>query len=323
MKAVQSYYSMILKADFSTYVMRMFLKVVQRTKAITGSYKIIGHVQQRAYCADGINLNFAVPVKEIIGTKSHNYKAFYKAIDKQLKEKNFIVQMYDRDKKVWRATPVFYNVEVDERSGILHYSVAKWLADYIVDYRNGGYRSYDFENAMKLSNPNAARLYLIVAEMKSPYTFYDIEQFREVLGIGGKYKKNSDLERRVLKPAAEELKKKGMNGFAFRWAKAAPGHGRALVLVPIKREEKAKNIGEQKEKLKAFMPDLLQDYLTMQCGFSIYELANNAPTIKSFLKVEQWQTRLMNIIDRARRKRKNKGYIIAAMKNIIAEQPGD
>lgn len=313
MKQAQSYYSVIMHADFSIYQMRMLLTVVKRTRALTSA--IINKQISSSFCTDGVHLNFAVPFKDLVGN-SHNYDSFKQSIRKMMKEKPLVVERYDADNKIWQAAVLFDSVDLLEREGILKFSVNKWVVDYICDLR-GGYRVYDFENAMSLRNPNAARLYLLCSSMSAPMTA-SFEELRKMLGLSEHYQRIGDFERRVLIPSAKELEDRGFNGFSYEIIRKFPSKKARAVgfrLMPIKREDR--NISEVKHEVDKALPETLVAYLMTNCGFSMQEISANQKTFGEFVSLEGWQELFINIVDRTRRKRKNHGYLVNALKSEV------
>lgn len=318
MKQAQSYYSVILRSDFSIYEMRIMLKIVQRAQPLYVGRKYSDFLQQ-AICTDGINMNFAIPLSELLGANSHNTGPLKAAIKRM--EKEWYVEYYDRQSRVWHSTSMIYNVRIEERSGLMRFGVAKWLIDYIADFRNGGFRVYDFENAMSLRNPNAARLYLLMAG-ETRTRAMAIEDIKAMLGCAGVYNRPSEFIRRVIKPAQRELEKKGYNGFNFEPVLKYAGKKKSgivgLKISPVKRERR-ENISVTRERLEKELPQILVNYLAFNCGFSFSEISNNGKTLKAFVSLQGWEARLGRIVERARRGNKNHGYIIDAMKKEYAE----
>lgn len=314
MKQAQSYYSVIMHADFTIYQMRMLLIVVRRLRSLTSA--IINKQLASSYCTDGVHLNFAVPIRMLVGN-SHNYDSFKASMRSMIAERNVAVEHYDYELKVWRTAVLFDSVELHEKEGVLHFSVNKWIIDYICDF-SGGYRIYDFENAMSLRNPNSARLYLLCSSVNKPF-YASFGELKKMLGVGSSYSRFSDFERRVLRPSAHELEVRGFNGFRYDVVRSIAGSKKSPVvgvrLFPVKRE--LKNISELKSEIVNNMPAELSSYLITNCGFSVHEVSANKATLMSFAGLNNWQEIFINIIDRARRKRKNHGYIINALKSEL------
>lgn len=320
MYQAQSYYSVILKGHFNVYEMRILLKIVQRARLATKEKGKYSEYLQRAYSSDGINLNFAIPFQELIGGSTHNYGPIKKAVENL--EKNWHVEYWDRENKTWHLTSMINNVSMDYRFGILQFSCAKWLIDYILDFKNGGYRYYDFERAFSMRNPFAARLYLITCSMTTPLTFR-IENIKEVLGVKDRYPRFHDFIRRVIEPSMKEIEDKGGNGFRYEIIRKFKDRPRsepiAIKLIPVKREKKDLNIGQQIGEYKKKVPDIMTLYMSQQLGFSYKELKYNEDTLHAFSLLDNWQAKLYEIVDRCRRKRAGHGYIIGAIKSVIAE----
>lgn len=319
MQQAQSFYSVILRGSFSIYEMRIFLQIVRRLQPLYNGGKYSDFLM-RPICTDGVNLNFAIPISVLMGSKSHNYTTLKAAIRHM--EEAMHVEYYDKQRRIWNSSATIYNVRLYEREGMMTFSCPKWLFDYIADFSNGGYRLYDFERAMSLRNPSAARLYLLTASMEKT-AVYSISEIKKMLGCADKYSKTNDFIKRKIKPAADELEKKGYNGFTYKvirqFSAIAGGDVEALQISPVKREQKVtENIGVTVERLKSTLPEIFINYMQYSIGFTWQEMRGNEATFKAFLKHEDWQRQLSLVVDRARRKRKGKGYIIAAMKKINA-----
>lgn len=316
MKQAQSYNSVVMRCDFSIYEMRIMLFIVKRAQSLYQGRKY-SDVLKAGICTDGINMNFAIPISELLGGKSHNYEPLKESIRRM--EKEWHVEYYDGYNRIWHTSSVIYNVSLEERTGLMKFSSAKWLMDYIADFKNGGYRIYDFELAMSLRNVNSARLYLLMCSQNSERTI-GIEDLKKMLGAEGKYKQAGDFVKRCIEPAKKELEDKKCNGFVYsinREYNRKRGKVVSLTFKPIKREEDSINISKQKELICEKIDNVLVNYLTYQLRFSMSEIKGNAKTLQKFQTLPDWQRIFGDIVDRARRKRKNHGYIIAAMKKEI------
>lgn len=322
MEQAQSYYSTIIKADLGTYQMRMLLKVVQRTRLLTSGRNGFQSFLDRDFIDRHFNCRFVMPVSEIVGGKTHNYTVFKEKMRRLKESGRLSIEYYDARNKVWHLADMFEDIELREGDGLLSFRVPSWFVGYLCDFSVGGYRSYSFENAMSLSNPNAARLYLLTCSMTKPLVYRDVDLFREMLGVGGKYKRATEFARCCLAPAARELEKRGFNGFSYELIREVKGKPHSPVvgvrLKPVKREHKEANVGEQIAAIKQDVPQVMYDYLVLQCGFSLNEMRGNKKTFAAFAAMAGARDKFTEIISRARRGRKNHGYIISAMKRVIA-----
>lgn len=320
MDQVQSYMSVMLNGKFSVYQMRIFLQIVKRAQSLIrangGRYS---DYIDKAFCMDGFNVNFAVPVQEIVGDRCHNYTPLKEAVLSM--ESDWIVQHYEWNKRVWRATPVIYNAEIEEQSGILRFTCANWLVQYITDFRKYGYRCYDYEIAMSLRNPNTAKMYLLTCSQDKPLT-YPIDTLKKWLGVDEIYKRPADFARRCLEPARKELEKRGVNGFAYEFAHERKGKKtsaiKGVVIKPIKRgKDKPLDAAETRADVETSIDKTLFNYLITNVGFTIKELAHIKSDLIAFTSLPDWQYKITDIITRARQKRKNHGWIIQAIRGEI------
>lgn len=321
MYQAQSYYSVILRGAFSVYEMRIMLKIVQRARLLMKRQGRYSDFLNHAYSVDGFNIVFSIPVAELVGGHTHNYECI-KAAARHM-EKEWQVEYYDKQSRKWYLTSMIYNVQLDERSGVLIFSAADWLVRYICDFRNGGYREYDFETAMSMRSPYAARMYLLTCSQTSPRVF-SIDSLKEIMGVKDKYPRPNDFIRRCVEPARAELEKRGANGFTYKVIRQYPDKQRSrpvsLQIVPVKREKKSANLSVQVADLKQQVSPILTQYMSSQLHFTYKEMVSNTKTLTAFCQVPMWQQLFTDIVDRARRKNKGHGYIIAAMKSTVKEK---
>lgn len=311
MEQIQSYYSAMVKHRFTTYEVRLLLKIVNQSQIYLcgkGKYKDI----MKGLRMNGRNLDFAFAVKDIAGN-THNYAPLKEALDGL---QNLYVEYWDSDKRIYRKSSIIFNVEIQEQSGIIKCSAAEWFINYMLDFKNGGVRVYDFEKAMSLKSVYATRMYMIVSSLNKGIS-YRYKEFREVLGLGDKYKRLNDFCKKVMDVARDELEKKGMNGFRYKLVKEVDGHKgaevRRIEIYPVKRELKDRDISKQIGEFK--IPDMIKQYLSIQMDFTGRELASFAPFLDKFCRLEKWQDKFFEIVDRTRRLGKNHGYLIQAVKN--------
>lgn len=313
MKIVQSYLSTIVRHDFSLVEMRILFHIVRRCRILTYGQRLDNLVKNQIDTSH-LNLDFTLKIKDLMG-KSHNYTAIYRALA-HLQDSTKI-EWYCKESKTWNRSYWVNNISYSPNKGILQFSSPRWLVDYICDCRKFGYREYDFELAMSLSNPNAARLYLLTCSITKPWTVA-IPGIKEILGIKG-YNNFSSFERRVLVPAMKELEKRNMNGFTYKVNRengSKYSHPDSIVFIPIKREKSITDTQSRVDAQRNISREL-SFYLLQNCGFTDNEILANSATLKSFSRLDNWQNKLIDIVDRSRRKNKNKGYIINAMKSEI------
>lgn len=314
----QSYYSVQLRRKMTAYEMRLYLQIVRRAKALLYSADNLRHWLKAKPNTRCLNLDFAIPIKDIVG-RTNNYSKLYNAL-KQIN--SLSVEHYDKATRTWRYASFMENIEVRGKEGVIAWTTPKWVMDYITDFaQNGGFVTYDYEHAMSLRNPFAARLYLLLSSQKTKVR-YNYPLLKKVLGLDGKYKRFNDFEKRVLEPAKKELEERGYNGFEYE-AVRKYGKSKTEVLAidfrPIIRE-KARTVKEMADEIRQNLSDELISYFAFNLGFTSNELkGKNAVTIKAFTALDGWHERLTDIVTRARKKARNHGYIVNAMKKEIEE----
>lgn len=70
------------------------------------------------------------------------------------------------------------------------------------------YTTFLYEVALNTKNKYTPRMYKLISSYKKRGEFkYTVEELRDLLGLGTKYKDTEALKRRILKPVMEELKK--------------------------------------------------------------------------------------------------------------------
>lgn len=308
---VQSYGSTIMCYNYSTYQQRIMTKIAEFCQVAMRGENYAEHLNT-PFCTDGVNINMAVAVSDIIG-KSHNKEPLKACLlDMQ---KSWVVQYYDKVAKVWRAAPVIYNLAIEDRTGVVRFSCAKWLIDYICDFRQGGYRKYNVQAALGIRSAYQARLYQMTASLQRDIA-YNISNLKAILGLGDKMKRNTDFIRRCIKPAAEMLEKKGLNGFTFELKKSEESKKKGcdiIVFHPVKRENK--------EPVSPMLPALYDErvkvLLMTNCKMSNKEISAHIGEINAFCALPNCVQKLCEIINRAAKKRKNKGYVFAAIRSVI------
>lgn len=301
--------------------MRILLKIVQRARIVTLQKGKYSDFLNRAYSSDGINVNFAFSVEELRGGKTHNYEPLKAALKHMSDE--WTVEYYDKEQKTWRYTSIIYNIELDEGNGMVRFTCAKWLLDFILDFRNGGYREYDFDIAMSLRNPFSTRFYLLTCSQTNTQT-WRLDNIRRVLGLENKYPRAYDFIRRVVEPSMKELEKKNVNGFKYEYNRQYSFEEKKYIellkIIPVKRGDEEINISNQITEYNKAVPELVTLYLSQSFGFKWQELKSQQKLLHDFTLLEGWQDKFYDICERTRRKHRNHGYMIQAWKSHLHEK---
>lgn len=315
MKIYQSYMSAILKGKFSLYEMRIILEIVRAVQPVLQGFKV-KQLINNPICVDGVNLNLSIQIRSVLTDGSKHYEEIKNAA-RSLESK--VVEHYDSKSKKWLSTPMIYNVCLEDGTGVIKFSAAKWLFEYIVDMCKG-FTAYDFASAMSLSSAYATRIYIIFGSLSRTVTFR-VDLLKSVLGVEDKYKQTRDFLKRVIDPALEELEQAKLNGLRY----TPVIENRKIVslqLVPVRRQEKSEQELAAMASLSAWCGPILKSILITRCDFTSKELSAHKTLLMNFSKIPYWQDSLMNIIERQRRKRASKGYVIQALRLVVKEFNG-
>lgn len=315
----QSFVSTLMRARMGVYESRIFMRIVEKCQVLlpTSPFKAMPYE-----VPGGWSYQFAFTLSSL--TTSHNYR-YVKAACANLK--NITVQSYDIDRKRWMMAGLITQARIDEQSGILKIEVADWVCSAILDFRQG-WRSYDIEQAMRIHNPFALRMYLITCTQNKTLNF-SIGYIKGLL-LGQDthaYANNGDFIRKVIKPAANELQKLGLNGFDYKPIKTGgcqKGKIEKVQIIPVKREKRdTANISDTRMEMEKTLPSSMLQYLTLQCGFSTRELSGkNLATLAKFAALKDWEYKLVSLVTRWRKHRYGHGWLINAIKNITKEENG-
>lgn len=313
MNLIQSYYSTIMRGKFSLYEIRVLVKIVENVQDFRKGGKVAQYIGA-PLCLDEVNYNFAISCKEVLSSGSHHYEDVREACS-SLADKD--VTWWSSSRKEWRKSSIIYNVRLNSAAGVVQFSAAKWLIDLILDF-TAGFSKYELSSAMSLKSANSVRLYMLTASLSRP-VYLRIEFLRTMLGCEGMYAQTRDFIKRVIEPASQELERENVNGFSYSIHKTR-GKIDTLLFNPVKREKKTRAELTAQAGLSTWCPDLLQKYLMLSCQFTARELSANKDTLFRFSKLPDWLDRLQVVIERQRRGRYTKGYVIGALKSIIKEE---
>lgn len=314
MNVIQSYFTTVMKGNFSLYEVRIFIKIVEQANQVIKGSKgsdLLG----RAFCTDGINANLSIPIKTLLTENSNDYTLVKKALISLSKKK---IEMYDPVAKEWRYTPFISNIRKADGDGLVKFVVAKWLLNYIVDFMYCNFSAYNLAAALALPSAYAVRLYWLTCSMGSELD-YTITMLRDMLGTGDHYPRNKDFIKRCIAPAERILKERDLNGFTFTKI-VEKGKITKIHFVPVKREKTNYQVLQEEIANDQWCHPALRAYLTSQCGFTMRELKNNADTLKKFSSIDGWQDIITKIARRARKQRAGKGYYIKAIKSECIER---
>lgn len=313
MNIIQSYLTTIMHGDFSLYEVRIFMKIVELANAAVKGKKYTA-LLGKAVSMDGISCYCEIPIRSMIPEKSHDYRKLKDAL-KTLKNKNFELKV--PEKKEWHYTSLLNDIKIAEGNGMVSFVVPVWLMKYIMNFIDGNFSLYDLQAALALSSPRTVRLYWLTCSMTEPQE-WSVEMLKRLMGVADKYPKTKDFLKRCIDMPMKELESRGLNGFTYKKI-FTKNKITALRLTPVKREEKTQKQLTAMAALSAWCPPQLGKYLNQQAQFTRAELQRIKNTLFKFAQLPDYQSKIVSIVERARRSRKSKGYIVNAMKSEVDE----
>lgn len=311
MNVIQSYLTTIMHGDFSLYEVRIFLRIVEQANVIIDK-QTLSSMLGKSFCADGINCNLTVPMRSILADNSQHYDEVKKALSRMLDKK---VEYYDTDAREWRKATLINNIRVADGSGMIKFVVPKWLMELILNFVKYNFSEYDLQAALSLPTAYAVRLYWLTCSMTKPVP-YSIDFLKDMLGVRDRYKMTKDFIKRCIEPPRKILEDRKLNGFTFE--KQFTGNKcTSLLFKPVKRQIEDPKRLTAKATLSAWCDPALRQYLTTQANMKVSELSAHKDELFNFGKIQGWQNKIVRIVDRARKGRKAKGYIFAAIKREV------
>lgn len=303
-----------MRGKFTLYETRIFSKIVECVQPTIREEGGVSLIIGRKLKEDDLNAVYKIKIKDLLNVGAHRYGDVKEAL-RSLQRKAVVFQ--DEKKHLYKSSYFINNFVWDSEHGSVTISVPAWLLTLILDFKAGA-SIYNLDVAMSFRRASTVRLYMLLAGQRQAIT-YNIRFLREILGVDEtKYKQPRDFIKRVIKPAKEEMDERGCNGFDAVVNKKDDSYKSPITSVtfkPIKREEESKESVTAKVSLSMLCPTDLRRYLMMQCGFEADELKRNKTTLYEFGKLPDYQQKIAAISERARKGRKNKGYIIAAMRS--------
>lgn len=311
MQLVQSFIYSISRVPLSLYEQRLLLKVVEHAQIRLKGLLIKDHLERISHDFD--NVQIIVPIRELLDEGNQHYSHVHKAAV-SLCSRNF--GFYNSESRTWFNTPVIYNVEHRDGSGLIKFYVSRVLFDIILDFSKG-YRQFNLKTALSIPSPYASRLYSLMCGQEYPIAF-SIKQLKEMFGVTEKYKQTADFIKKVIEPSKKILDAQGCTSFTYSRKKEGI-KVTGILFFPVKREEGEKSRLIAKTSVGWFLSKELRYYLVTQAHFSMRELGAHKELLEEFCKLPDAVAKIMAIYDRFLAGNKNKGYIIAAMRSAVAE----
>ncbi len=311
MQLIQSFIYSITRVKLSLYEQRILLKVVEHAQIRLKGMLIKDHLVKLNHDCD--NVQIVVPIRELLDEGNQHYRHVHNAAV-ALMNRSF--QFYNSESRTWFASPVIYNVQHTDKSGLLTFYVSRVLFDVILDFTKG-YRQYNLKTALSIPSPYASRLYSLMCGQDQPIRF-EVKALKEMFGVADKYDQTADFIKKVIEPSKKILDAQGCTSFTYSRVKQGVKVV-ALLFFPVKREEDEKAKLRPKISTYYFLSKELRFYLFSKVHFSSRELGAHKELIEEFVKLPDAVATIMAIYDRWLAGNKSKGYIIAAMRSAVAE----
>lgn len=305
----QSFIMAISRVRLSLYEQRILIKVIEfgqdRLKGLwlKQNLKRLDH--------DYDNVRISVPVKYLLSEGSQHYEQVYDAA-RSLCSRRF--EFEDDERKVWCVTSLIYNVQLKKRSGLLSFYVSRVFFDVLFDFSRG-YCQCDLATVLSLPSAFAVRFYIL---MNGQHTkiIYGINYLKEMFGVADKYAQTADFIKKVVEPAKRALDDAGCNSFTYERV----FQGQKVVQLqfsPVKRVPLSDTQMLAKLSVSALLPKDVERVLTLEAGFTLKELQAHKQLWDMLAKHPAALDIVDIIVERSRRLRKNKGYIIAAIRSEL------
>lgn len=305
----QSFVLAISRVKLSLYEQRILIKVIeygqQRLKGLwmRENLKKLSH--------DYDNVRITIPVKYILSDGSQHYEHVYDAA-RSLCTRRF--EFEDEERKIWHVTSLIYNVQLKKRSGLLSFYVSRTFFDVLYDFSRG-YCQYDLETVLTLPSPAAIRFYVLFNGQHNTI-YYGIDTLKAMFGVADKYAQTADFIKKIIDPAKKALDDAGCNSFTYEKIK----RGQKVVQIaftPVRRTTLSEPAQLAKTSVSMILPSDIQKILTLEAGFTLKELQAHKPLWENLAKHPSAIDIVDNILERAKRLRKEKGYIINALRSEL------
>lgn len=267
-----------------------------------------------------------------------------KAIDKILKLKrernNLTLTCYrtdSEDHREIRDINLFHELHITGKQ--LKLTISQEAVQWLMDF-SSGYRKYEPEVAISLTNKYAIFFYILCSEqIGNPLTF-SIQHLREILSLNEKYKTDSYFIAKAVKKAKELLDNNAP--YSFRYTiereKKHPQGGRPgiknITIIPIYHEDNATKETKRRQKAQIMHKEGIspvtpeeKQVLHQLYGITDAELNSHRDNIqraKHYIKGTTRYTSIAHLanelVTTATKKSNPKGYFFAAVKRVANQE---
>lgn len=311
MDLIQSFIYSTGRVKLSLYEQRIMIKIVEHAQSAVKGMVIKNNLEQWSHDFD--NVVMSVKCTDILDEGNTHYEHVENAMTSLMSR---IVEFRSSYDNSWFSSPIICDARHAGGSGMVTFRVPRQIFDVILDFSKG-FRKYDLDIALSLSSPYAARMYALMAGQKRPLR-YEIDELKKMFGVADKYSQTADFIKKVIDPAERTLADLNVNGFKYSRIK----HGlkvKALLLTPVIRQDESKKSLLAKASSIYIMPKEIQVLLMQWAGFTIKELNAHKQLLDDFCHIPGCYQLCMEIVNRAKSRGKEKGYIIQGMRGEVDE----
>lgn len=313
MNVLQSYVSTVGGGHMDMYQLRVWMKIVERAQEVMTS-SLACKYQYSDEDVHEEHMRFFVQLKDLLSPGDRHYDRVKDAL-KALSAHQ--IEHYDSSSRTWRSSTLIYDCLIEEGTGCVTWYVSRWVFEYILTFTQGFCR-YHLETAMSMRSANCIILYMLTCNLQHAVT-YNISVLKAITGDSDKYKNNSDYVKNVIAKVSDELESMKVNGYTYNIIKKGCRID-CIEIKPVKRQSEELASLTAQISINNLCDYSLKTYLVNQCFFSVRELSAHKDLLYNFGKMPGWQEALLSIVERQRKKRAGKGYIINGIRSVLREQ---
>lgn len=310
MEIKQSWLITCARGAFSLYEARLLVKIVEAAQAkYKNTFIARGEKKMYEHCDD---MKIAIPIRYILTEGSNHYEDVEEAARSMCKR---VIEMYDTDKRTWYCSPIIFNIKHERSSGIISFNVFGGFLNQLYNFTLG-FSRYDLESTMKLKSGFAVRMYMLLYAQVRMQT-YTIGWLKKMFGVDNKYKQTGDFIKKVITPAVTDINEKGM--ITIKWHKVFEGNKITALSFVVERTKSINDmmVSEARKSILGIVGRTIELELINSAGFTYKELMAHQELLKRLMELPLATQIVMDIIHRARKGYKGKGYIIQAIRNEV------
>lgn len=309
MNITQSFLYTVCRVPLSLYEQRILLNVIVQHQDNIKNLYLANVMEKIEHHYD--NVLCKVAIKDVLSKGSKHYENVVAAV-KSLQSRQF--EFYNPGTGQWFCTPIIYNASHVEGQGIVKFYVARVFFDVLLDFTKG-FRKYDFFKAMELESPYSCRMYALMNGQVRPIEL-KIDYLKAMFGVSDKYTQTADFIKRVIEPARKELDAHGITSFTY--SRVSTGRKvTALTFFPVIRNSQDKNALLAQLSTGWILDKELRIILVSQAAFTMAELGGHKELLIDLAKIEAAPAITADIVQRAARDGKGKGWIINALRREV------